>query len=276
MLLKIAVVIFTTSLLAYPGEVIPAESLSSDPVTGMEFVFIKGGCYEMGDSVGDGDSNERPVHEVCLSDFYLGKYEVTNAQFRKFRPTHNSGAYETFSLNDDKQPVVNVSWDDAVAYAKWLSEKTGKTFRLPTEAEWEYAARAGTRSSRYWGKSLEDSCKYANGADMVVKKYLPRWTAFPCDDGYAVAAPVGSFRPNGLGLYDMLGNVWEWCQDVYDDKAYTKVSRNNPVYEGRGKYRVERGGGWSNGPLGLRSSHRVGLTASFGHHSLGFRVVRMP
>ena len=82
----------------------------------------------MGDSVGDGDSNELPAHEVCLSDFYLGKYEVTNAQFRKFRPMHNSGAYETFSLNDDKQPVVNVSWDDAVAYAKWLSEKTGFPF----------------------------------------------------------------------------------------------------------------------------------------------------
>lgn len=272
----LAGIICIAFLTACPGIVMSAESPTLDPVTGMEFVLIKGGCYDMGDSVGDGDSNELPVHEVCLSNFYIGKFEVTNAQYRKFRPNHNSGSYETFSLNDDRQPVVNVSWHDAVAYAKWLSEKTGKTFRLPTEAEWEYAARAGTRSSRYWGKDLEDSCKYANGADMMAKKYLARWTAFPCDDGYSVAAPAGSFRPNGYGLYDMLGNVWEWCQDVYDSKAYTKLPRNNPVYEGPGDYRVERGGGWSNGPLGLRSSHRVRLSPSFAHHSLGFRLVKMP
>jgi formylglycine-generating enzyme len=255
--------------------VINAETPDIDTTTGMELVFIKGGCYEMGDSVGDGDANERPVHTVCVNDFSIGKFAVTNAQYRKFRPQHDSGKYEGYSLNDDKQPVVNVSWYDAVAFTKWLSEKTGQTYRLPTEAEWEYAERAGTKTGRFWGNNPDDACKYANVADMTAKKRWPRWTAFFCDDGYAVSAPVGSFKPNGYGLYDMLGNVWEWTEDVYDSAAYTKLPKNNPVYEGSGEYRVMRGGGWSNGPLGVRSSHRVGLSPDFGHHALGFRLVKV-
>jgi len=247
-----------------------------DPSTGMELVFLKGACYEMGDSVGDGDTNERPVHDVCVSDFYIGKYDVTNAQFRQFKPAHNSGAYEKLTLNDDKQPVVNVSWEDAQAFAKWLSKKTGQTYRLPTEAEWEYAARAGTKTGRFWGNNPDDACQYANVADMTAKKRWPRWTSFFCDDGFAVSAPVGSFKPNGYGLYDMLGNVWQWTQDVYSSEAYTRLPKNDPLYEGSGEYRVMRGGGWSNGPLGVRASHRVGLTPAFGHHALGFRLVKMP
>jgi len=239
----------------------------------MELVFVKGGCYEMGDSAGDGDSNERPVHEVCVGDYYFGKFEVTNSEYRKFRPGHSSGSYEGMSLNDDRQPAVFVSWDDATAFAKWLSGQTGKTFRLPTEAEWEYAARAGSKTNRFWGNNPDDACKYANVADITAKKRWPKWTAFYCDDKFAVAAPVGSFQPNAWGLHDMLGNAWEWTQDVYDSAAYTKLPRNNPMHEGSGEYRVMRGGGWSNGPLGVRSSHRVALDPPFGHHALGFRLV---
>jgi len=255
--------------------VINAETPDLDSTTGMEFVFIKGGCYEMGDSAGDGDANERPVHTVCINDFSIGKYDITNAQFRKFRPHHDSGKYEGLTLNGDMQPVVNVSWYDAVAFAKWLSEKTGHTYRLPTEAEWEFAARAGTKTSRFWGNDSDEACKYANVADITAKKRWPRWTTFSCEDGYAVSAPVGSFKPNGYGLYDMLGNVWQWTEDVYDSAAYTKLPKNDPVYEGSGEYRVMRGGGWSNGPLGVRSSHRVGLSPAFGHHALGFRLVKV-
>jgi hypothetical protein len=154
----------------------------------MELVSVKGGCYEMGDSVGDGDSNERPVHEVCVNDFYMGKYDVTNEQFRKFRPDHNSGKFEGLSLNDDKQPVVNVSWYEAVDFAKWLSQKTGQTYRLPTEAEWEYAARAGAKTKYFWGNNPDDACKYANVADLSAKKRWKGWTAFYCDDKFLVSS----------------------------------------------------------------------------------------
>ncbi|HTZ19104.1 MAG TPA: formylglycine-generating enzyme family protein [Dissulfurispiraceae bacterium] len=254
--------------------IIHAEALYLEPSTGIEFVFIKSGCYKMGDSAGDGDPNERPVHEACVSDFYIGRYAVTNSQFRKFRPGHSSGNYEGVNLDDDNQPVINVSWEDAVDFAKWLSEKTGQQYRLPTEAEWEYAARAGTKTSRFWGNNPDDACQYANVADISAKKLRPRWTAFFCDDGYAAASPVGSFKPNGFGLYDMLGNVWQWCEDVYDSRAYVRLPKNDPVYQGAGEARVVRGGGWSNGPMGIRSAHRVGLTPTIGHRALGFRLVR--
>jgi formylglycine-generating enzyme required for sulfatase activity len=251
-----------------------AETPYVDPSTGIEFISVPGGCYQMGDSVGDGDPNERPVHEVCVSDFSIGKSEITNAQYQKFNPRHDSGKSQDSTLNDDNQPVVNVSWEDAVAFAKWLSEKSGQTYRLPTEAEWEYAVRSGSAQSRFWGNNPDEACKYANVADLTAKKQWAKWTSFTCDDGYAVSAPVSSFMPNNYGLSDMLGNVWEWCEDVYNSEAYTKLPKDNPVYGGLGEYRVMRGGGWSNGPLGIRSSHRVGLSPDFGHHALGFRLVK--
>jgi len=258
---------------------VPAVSWAAggdtDPATGMEFVLVKGGCYAMGDSVGDGDPNERPVHEVCVSDFSIGEYEVTNGQYRQFDPQHNSNRAESDQLNDDRQPVVHVSWEDAKAYADWLSEKSGASYRLPTEAEWEYAARAGVMASRFWGNNPDEACKYANVADLTAKQHWAKWTVFACDDKFSQSAPVGSFMPNGNGLYDMLGNVWEWCEDVYNSEAYTKLPKDNPVFTGMGEYRVMRGGGWSNGPLGVRSSHRVGLSPDFGHHALGFRLVKV-
>lgn len=112
--------------------------------------------------------------------------------------------------------MVNVSWYDATNFAKWLSKETGQKFRLPTEAEWEYTARAGTKTSRFWGNNPDEACQYANVADLTVKKRWATWIVHNCEDNYLVAAPVGSFNPNGFGIYDMLGNVWEWVQDVYD------------------------------------------------------------
>ncbi|HMK55608.1 MAG TPA: formylglycine-generating enzyme family protein [Dissulfurispiraceae bacterium] len=275
MILRLVIISFTMLLAISP---ISANAVANfiDPATGMEFIYVKGGCYEMGDSTGDGDPNERPVHEVCVSDFYIEKYEVTNAQFRKYRSGHNSGSYEGMTLNNDNQPAVFVSWEGATAYAKWLSENTGQKFRLPTEAEWEYACRAGTKSSRFWGNNPDEACEYANVADLTAKKHWPRWTTFACNDKHAVSAPVGSYKPNSLGIYDMLGNVWEWTEDIYNSEAYLKLPKNNPVYEGAGEYRVMRGGGWSNGPMGIRCSHRVGLSTDFGHHALGFRLVKIP
>lgn len=271
--LKMPATLLILLLFAYPVAS-RAEDPYTESLTGMEFVFVKGGCYAMGDSVGDGDPNERPVHEVCVSDFYLGKYEVTNAQFKKFKPRHNSSNSDGSRLDGDNQPVVNVSWEEAVAFGNWLSEQTGQTYRLPTEAEWEYAARSGTKQSRFWGNNADEACQYANVADVTAKEHWAKWTTFSCDDSYSVSAPVGKFMPNGYGLYDMLGNVWEWCGDIYNSEAYAKLPKDNPIYEGSGEYRVMRGGGWSNGPLGIRSAHRVGLSPDFGHHALGFRLVK--
>ena len=251
-----------------------AEDSFTEPRTKMEFNLVPGSCFAMGDSAGDGDPNERPVHEVCVDDLYVGKYEVTNEQYKKFRPDHTSGQVRGVNLDKNNMPVVNVSWDDAVAFAQWLSTESGETYRLPTEAEWEHAARAGSAQSHFWGNSKEEACNYANVADESAKKQRQSWTAFNCDDGYPVVAPVGSFKANNFGLYDLLGNVWEWCRDVYNSEAYSKLPKDNPMYSGSGEYRVMRGGGWSNGPLGIRSSHRVGLSPDFGHQSLGLRLVR--
>ncbi len=125
----------------------------------MEFVWVPKGCFQMGSNIGN--SNEKPVHEVCLDGFWMGKYEVTNRQFRKFRSGHDSKSYKGQSLNGDNQPVVFVSWGDAKAFIKWLNSKGNGTFRLPTEAEWEYACRAGNKSARFWGDAEEIACKYA-------------------------------------------------------------------------------------------------------------------
>ena len=156
------------------------------------------------------------------------------------------GNLQEISLDEENQPVVNVSWEDAVAFAEWLSQKSGQTYRLPTEAEWEYAARSGSNQSRFWGNNPNEACTYANVADLTAKKHREKWTAFSCDDGYAVSAPVGSFKPSGNGLYDMLGNVWEWCEDVYNSEAYDKLPKDNPLYGGiwrvqcHARWRVEQ------------------------------------
>jgi len=180
-------------------------------------------------------------------------------------------------LGGDSQPVANVSWEEAVAFARWLSEKSGQAYRLPTEAEWEYAARAGTTLSRYWGNDPDASCKYANVADLTAKKQRPKWTTFPCDDHHVVSAPVGSFMANGYGLHDMLGNVWEWCEDVYNSEAYTKLPKDNPVYQGAGEYRVSGAvaDGASRACWGYGDPDRGRLFhPDFGQHALGFRLVK--
>jgi len=260
-------------------EVVAGGGKFTDSVTGMEFVFIKGGCFEMGDTFGDGDKVEKPVHEVCVDDFYLGKYEVTVGEFRKFvdatgysteaekgdgcnkwtgkkweKDRSASWRSPGFPIND-KHPVVCVSWNDAVAYARWMEGRGGKAYRLPTEAEWEYAARDGGKKIKYsWGNGKPSG----NIADESAKRKFPQfniWAGY--DDGYVYTAPVGSFRPNGLGLYDMTGNVWECCADWYDENYYEKSPKDNPRGPGNGQYRVFRGGSWGGFPREVGAAHRV-------------------
>jgi sulfatase modifying factor 1 len=149
-----------------PSEPVTPCQTWQEPVTGMVFAWVPGGCFEMGtpDSEKGRDPNEGPVHKVCVDGFWMGQNEVTNAQYRRFKSGHDSKEYKGNSLNGDNQPAVYVSWFDARAFADWLSrQNSGKyTFRLPTEAEWEFACRAGTRKARFWGDDPDDACRYAN------------------------------------------------------------------------------------------------------------------
>ncbi|MCF6178164.1 MAG: formylglycine-generating enzyme family protein, partial [Geopsychrobacter sp.] len=210
----------------------------TEKMTGMSLVKINGSCFDMGSPLtekGRG-KDEGPVHEVCVDDFWLGRYEVTNAEFRMFKADQDSHKFNGDDLNGDQQPVVYVSWQDATAYAAWLSSKSGRKFRLPTEAEWEFAARAKTLTTHYWDSDSGDACVYANVGDKSAKKNWQSWSFHPCDDGYAASAPVGSFKPNAFGLYDMLGNVWEWTNDRYAATYGDRSSKKKPPGPATGKY----------------------------------------
>jgi formylglycine-generating enzyme required for sulfatase activity len=253
-----------------------------EPVTGMAFVWLPAGCFGMGSPASEAgrDPDEGPVHEMCVDGFWMGKTEVTNAQYRKFNINYDSENYREYPLNADNQPVVWISWQEAKAFADWLSARSSGLyrFRLPTEAEWEYACRAGAATARFWGADPDQSCRYANVADDTARRRWPHWETHDCNDGYEVTAPVGSFEPNAFGLYDMLGNAFEWCEDTYSEDAYRKHQRNNPIYTGEGSERVIRGGAWYSWPAGGRCAGRSdhppeGTTRDY---FLGFRLLRMP
>jgi formylglycine-generating enzyme required for sulfatase activity len=210
-----------------------------EPNTGMEFVWIPPGCFIMGSNSTEASYSERPAHKVCLDGFWMGRFEVTNKQYRAFKPEHDSGIFETVSLNEEQQPVVNESWEMARAFARWLSEKNRKQFDLPSEAQWEYAARGGTTSLWYFGDA--SPCLFENIADLSLKKLQPGKSVAGCDDGYPASAPVGSFRPNPFGLYDILGNVSEKCLDGYRPQAYKHHSLNNPLVNDDAEDRIGRG-----------------------------------
>jgi sulfatase modifying factor 1 len=252
-----------------------------ESVTGMEFVWLYGGCFDMGSPSSERGrfSDEGPVHEVCVDGFWIGKHEVTNGQYRKFKAQHDSQSYQGHSLNNDDQPVVNVSWEDAKAFAEWLTKQyRGKNiFRLPSEAEWEFACRAGTKTSRYWGDDPDEACKHENVADQTAKRTWSQLIVHDCDDGYPAASPVGKFPPNPFGLQDMLGNVMEWCEDVYHKEAYTKHLQKNPLYTDDGSLRVSRGGSWYYEPSNERCAYRHSdLHANERAFDQGIRLVMQP
>lgn len=233
----------------------------TDPVTGMEMVYVKGGCYQMGDLWGDGDSDEKPVHEVCVDDFYIGKHEVTQGQWKEIMG--NNPSY--FKDCGDNCPVEQVSWNDAQDYIKKLNRKTGKNYRLPTEVEWEYAARSGGKKEKWAGTSSESE--------------LGEYAWYRGNSG-SKTRPVGQKRPNGLGIYDMSGNVWEWVGDWYHEKYYQYSPKDNPKGPGEDwrdlKSRVVRGGSWGSFPGGVRAAGRCRNYPVDRGSGLGFRIARTP
>ncbi|MEI2741074.1 MAG: SUMF1/EgtB/PvdO family nonheme iron enzyme [Candidatus Competibacter sp.] len=246
------------------------SKLQTDPKTGMQLAWVDGGCFTMGSPSNERDrGGDESPHQVCVKGFWIGSTEVTNAQFRRFKPDHNSGAYQGRPLNRDAQPAVNVSWDNAKAFAEWLSWEagTGKRFRLPTEAEWERAARTGTATRYYWGNDIDP--RYANFSDRNDPSGA---SVGSLDDGQAVTAPVASYQPNNLGVYDMAGNVWEWtCSEYAQD--YGDSEQNCSDKRGNEGLRAVRGGSWNSGPGELRAAKRLARKPDYRDAMTGFRVI---
>jgi formylglycine-generating enzyme required for sulfatase activity len=232
-----------------------------------EMVVVPAGSFTMGSPASElGHRNdEGPQHRVALPKaLAVGKYEVTFAEWDVCLADGGCGAYRPHDegWGRGNRPVIYVSWNDAQSYVSWLSRKTGKQYRLLSEAEWEYAARAGTTTAYYWGSEVGQ--KQANGLFDVQS-----WA-------HARTAPVGSFPPNGFGLYDMLGNVWEWVEDCYHYN-YAGAPSGGEVWTGGGCSalgRVQRGGSWDNVPTGLRSAERVWNPADIRANYGGFRLAR--
>ncbi|MDM8516689.1 SUMF1/EgtB/PvdO family nonheme iron enzyme [Desulfobacterales bacterium HSG16] len=258
-----------TQVSTYTGPV-PGQNYT-DLELGMEFVWVKNGCYQMGCGswAGDCQSDEKPVHKVCLDGFWIGKYEVTRGQWKEFVSDNGYGGdfkneYGCSGMGNpkfsqaDNHPVACVSWKEVSAFANWLSDKTGNNFRLPTEAEWEYAARSGGKKQKYAGGNNIDSLGW-----------------YDSNSG-SKTHPVGQKKKNGLGIYDMSGNVWEWCQDWYDSGYYKNSPQSNPGGPASGRGRVDRGGGWSGYAAYCRSAYRSLSSPGYRYYSLGFRLALSP
>jgi formylglycine-generating enzyme required for sulfatase activity len=273
-------------------------------------VPIPAGSFTMGSPQWEEgrEDDEGPQRTVAVSAFHLGRTEVTVGQFRAFVAATNhqtdaerdigeagcwgqnddilgAGAYRAnrnwrrppaFPYRQaDDEPVVCVSWNDAQAYVQWLRDRTGRRYHLPTEAQWEYAARAGTSTARHWGDNPNDACAYANVADTgILKDPRREWNPprHECHDRYFFTAPVASYAPNRFGLHDMLGNVWEWTFDCYIDSYRGAPSDARAREEAGCSRRVVRGGGWNTKPARVRSANRNRNGTTNRGDYLGFRV----
>ncbi|MDD2686759.1 MAG: formylglycine-generating enzyme family protein [Gallionella sp.] len=261
-------------------------------------VAVPAGQFDMGspDSEEGRADDEGPVHSVAIHAFAVSKTEITRGQFAAFvtKSKYRSGV-ECLTLEEgkvaaragswreliygqsDNYPIGCISWNDAKAYTAWLSRITGKKYRLPSEAEWEYAARSNTRTARYWGDNPDDACAYANGADQTAQAEIQgasSWTTHACADSFAYTAPVASLKRNAFGLNDMLGNVWEWTEDSYHP-SYVDAPSDGGAWSGDGVKRVLRGGSWNNSPRNMRAAVRNGYLPVSRYSFFGFRVVRV-
>ena len=223
-----------------------------DPVSSMEFVLVKGGCYQMGDKFDQ--KNKAPLHQVCVKDFYLGKYEVTQRLWEKVMGTNPS----SYKKCGPDCPVDGISWNNVQAFIKKLNTRSEKQYRLPTEAEWEYAARSGGKDETWAGtsdeKSLGEYAWYFKNSGLTTHK-------------------VGLKKPNGLGLYDMSGNVGEWCQDWYKVSYYENSPKDDPQGPDDGEMRFMRGGSWHDGDISVRPVRRFWYAPISNSSVFGVRLI---
>ena len=269
-----------------------------------DMALIPAGRFAMGSTVREASRDkvipqiaeaERPQHEVTLRAFLMARHDVTRGEFARFVTETGyapaPGCHVWYGLKSsmsatagwrdpgfaqtDRDPVVCVSREDVDAYIAWRSRMTGIAYRLPSEAEWEYAARAATRGSRYWGDDPARQCAYANGASSTYSRTFPDVTDTnpACADGHVFTSPVGSFRPNPWGLYDMLGNVWQWTADCAHAYAEAPTS-GDPRATGDCGRAVRRGGAWFDGPWLLRYATRKNGDIAGRDNGTGFRLAR--
>jgi formylglycine-generating enzyme required for sulfatase activity len=277
-----------------------------------EIVVIPTGSFMMGSTADElvrtgapkyWYQSQQPKHAVSVGSFAVAKYAVTRGEFAVFvgETGYDPNGCRVYQENtwafsptnnwrnpgfaqSDRDPVVCVSWDDAQRYAAWVNRKIRKQgslpdgddgpYRPPTEAEWEYAARAGTTTARFWGDETANQCEYANGADLTAKDRYPNLTVANCRDGHVWTAPVGSFRANPWGLYDMAGNVDQWVLDCWHLDYTGAPSDGSAWITGSCGEHVVRGGSWVTLPQALRSSDRAHLRTDARSSDVGFRLIR--
>jgi formylglycine-generating enzyme required for sulfatase activity len=275
-------------------------------------IVVPAGTYSIGSPKDEPGRypNERPMEQQAVGTFAIGETEITRGQFAAFvKATGHvmtGGCYTPGSLDDllsdldpkaswlnpgfqqtDEHPVVCVSWNDAQAFAKWLSDKSGQQYRLASEPEWEVAARGGTVTAFFWGRLAEQGCDYHNGGDLNLGEKWPKWAErtegarqsgepnsvlVQCNDGHAFTSKAKSFRPNPFGLFDMTGNVWEWVMNCGDVQG--SIPNDPKAAAPACERRRTRGGSWDDWPVDLRSAVRKRLEPSFRRNDTGFRLVR--
>lgn len=267
----------------------------ADGSQGPAMVMLKGGMFTMGSNSDEAEADEKPARVVKVDPFAIAQHEITVGEFQRFVDAKNyttnaelGGGCYTWNREGYKyrpgtswrnpgfgqasnHPVTCVSWYDASGYVRWLRKQTGGSYRLPTEAEWEFAARAESVTERYWGISADNACKYGNVADQAAEEAFTGWTIQPCNDGFVYTMPVAKKLSNEFGLYDMLGNVWEWTCSVYADLKDKQAGQCGP---GEG-LRVLRGGSWTYEPAWVRTTIRYKDWPAFPFNAAGFRVVRI-
>ena len=281
---------------------------SNETGTDPAMVVLPPGQFVMGSDAANAASDEGPVHTVTIAyPFELSRCEISVAEFAAFTddtgyrtsaeesggcwvldPAADAGFSQNASASwrspgfeqQADHPAVCISWDDAFAYIDWLNSKTGSSFRLPSEAELEYALRGGSQEEYPWGQASQ--CGYSNGADQSMPPELQQlfisedWTLADCEDGFGFTAPVASYPVNPFGLYDVSGNAWEWTQDCWNEN-YERAPSDGSAWEtGECDQRVSRGGGWGVSPVVFRSAARLRINRGDGDGSVGFRLARTP
>lgn len=268
-----------------------------------EMALAPAGVFRMGAVRGDRDASpeEEPARDVSIDAFAMSVAPITRGEFARFvaetghvaddvcESYDDAGVYGVhrgrswrnagFPAGDD-HPVVCVSFDDAIAYIAWLNRSTDRPdgfYRLPSEAEWEYAARAGSTDIYPWGSSVDSGCRFINAADLTALATFPNWTVVRCEDGWVYTAPVGALSPNAFGFRHMIGNVWEWTQDCWHPDLRGAPTDGSAWLETSGgdcRFRVQRGGAWDSLPAAFRASQRSAVAVDDRSFLAGFRVVR--